>query len=91
MSASFRQYSIFVSRLPEVDNIEDCLRTLFSTDGRINQVRVLVSKHNASNKFAFVNFADDAAAEKALGRNNQAFMGKTLNVGAINDPFMIVV
>jgi len=72
--------SVFVSRLPEVSNIEECLREFFSPDGPIKQVRVMLSRLNPQNKFAFVTFGDDTAAQKALLRNNQSLMGKPLNV-----------
>ena len=74
------QCSVFVSRLPPVDNVEECLYGLFSADGLIKQVRVLVSRMNPPSKFAFVSFADVDAAQKALARNNQPFMGVFLNV-----------
>lgn len=77
------QCSIFVSRLPAIDNIEEALQRHFSPDGPIKNCRVMSSKANPGNKFAFVNFEDAPSAQKALLRHGQFFMGKSMIVSMI--------
>ncbi|UZJ51049.1 hypothetical protein CBS101457_000369 [Exobasidium rhododendri] len=72
--------SVFVSRLSAVDHLEKSLFDLFSADGTIKTIRVLHAKHDPQNRFAFVTFDDAAATRKALNRNNEAFLGRAINV-----------
>jgi RNA recognition motif-containing protein len=74
------QNSVFVSRLPVVDNVEECLHGLFAEDGQIRHLRVMLSKQLPPNKFAFVTFEDSSATQRALDRNGQVFMEKILIV-----------
>lgn len=73
----FDKLAIFIGQLPSNTRELD-IRCHFSNYGEIREVSVI---HKPGHTFAFVTFADEAAAASAVGRDNHAmFMNKTIHV-----------
>ena len=63
------------------DTTEDGLRQLFGQFGEIESVVVITDRISGRSKgFGFVEFKEDADAEKALGLDSQEFDGRELKV-----------
>ena len=63
------------------DTTEDGLRQLFGQFGEIESVVVITDRISGRSKgFGFVEFKEDADAEKALGLDGQEFDGRELKV-----------
>ncbi len=63
------------------DTTEDGLRQLFGQFGEIESVVVITDRISGRSKgFGFVEFKEEADAEKALGLDGQEFDGRELKV-----------
>jgi len=63
------------------DTTEDGLRQLFGQFGEIESVVVITDRISGRSKgFGFVEYKEDADAEKALGLDGQEFDGRELKV-----------
>jgi RNA recognition motif-containing protein len=73
--------NLFVGNLP-FSATEDELRDLFSAFGEISQVRIMTDRDTGRSRgFAFVEMADDEAAERAIAAlNGKDFGGRALTI-----------
>lgn len=63
------------------DTTEDGLRQLFGQFGEIESVVIITDRISGRSKgFGFVEYKEDADAEKALGLDGQEFDGRELKV-----------
>ncbi|GEQ70753.1 hypothetical protein JCM33374_g4432 [Metschnikowia sp. JCM 33374] len=76
-SSQFDKFSIFIGQLPASVTEAD-IRYHFSSHGTIKEVSII---HKSFSTFAFVTFAEEAAAASAVARDNHSmFMNKTIHV-----------
>ena len=73
--------NLFVGNLPFSISESD-LRTLFEEYGSVERVSIITDRDTGKSRgFAFVEMADDQAAEKAIGGlNSKEFDGRALSV-----------
>ena len=73
--------NLFVGNLP-FSIAESDLRTLFEEYGSVERVSIITDRDTGKSRgFAFVEMADDQAAEKAIGGlNGKEFDGRALSV-----------
>lgn len=74
------QAKIYVGNL-SYDTTEDNLQELFSKYGEIAELRLVKDQHTGRSKgFAFITFADGAAAQAALELNGTEAQGRRVKV-----------
>lgn len=79
-----RPRKIFVSNL-NFRVSEEAIRALFSPCGDITEVTWLEDKNGAFQGCAFVTFADESGADRAIRRGGQRHMGRDVRVEASRD------
>lgn len=76
-ASQFDKFAIFIGQLPQAVTEAD-IRGHFSSHGTIKEVSII---HKLFSTFAFVTFAEEAAAASAVARDNHSmFMNKTIHV-----------
>lgn len=75
-----QQNKLFVGNFPFTVEESD-LRSLFSPYGEIEELALIIDRDTGRPKgFAFITFATQQAAEKALEQNGKELKGRALNV-----------